>query len=264
MRKTYEIVQINESVYHIADVNNVYYTLIKGSQRALLVDTGYGLTDVKATVESLITTPYDVINTHAHPDHILGNTMFPYAYMSQTDIDNLSIAVKSPDSAQKLREFTKMMELSPEEKEHLAAFPSLPLRPVEDHRIFDLGDLHAEVLFLPGHTTGSIGILIQEQRLLLSGDVFSPFLWMFLPDATSISEFEKTLKYGLTLPFDNMLTSHTSLLIPKAFLSLHLKNLQGLDPVTSGKDIVLGCEVNVSSYNEGPYASRILYSLDKL
>ena len=44
-------------VRHITDAMGVSFTLVEGSNRAILFDTGYGMEDVKAYVETLTDKP---------------------------------------------------------------------------------------------------------------------------------------------------------------------------------------------------------------
>jgi glyoxylase-like metal-dependent hydrolase (beta-lactamase superfamily II) len=43
--------------------------VLVGSERSLVIDAGMGYCDLRAIVESLTDTLYDVVITHAHPDH---------------------------------------------------------------------------------------------------------------------------------------------------------------------------------------------------
>ena len=65
---TYE--KISDHIWQIAEDDGVYCTLIKGSELAVLIDTGYGRRDLRDFVEKNISTPYIVMNSHGHPDHI--------------------------------------------------------------------------------------------------------------------------------------------------------------------------------------------------
>ena len=55
--------------------------LIDGPEKALLVDTGGGIGDVKALVKHLVgDKPVYVVNTHEHWDHVQGNYQFDRVY----------------------------------------------------------------------------------------------------------------------------------------------------------------------------------------
>lgn len=69
---------------------NMY--LLEGSERALLIDTGYGVGNLRAFVEKLTDKPVVVANTHYHPDHAAGNGEFECAYMSKgAELDRASV-----------------------------------------------------------------------------------------------------------------------------------------------------------------------------
>ena len=60
--------------------------------------------------------------------------------------------------------------------------------------VFDLGGLHLEVYYVPGHTRGSLGLLCEEEKLFYAGDAMNPFLWLFATESTSLSEYIQTLR----------------------------------------------------------------------
>ncbi|MBW9152261.1 MBL fold metallo-hydrolase [Clostridium estertheticum] len=45
--------------------------------------------------------------------------------------------------------------------------------PVKEGHVFDLGERELEVMYLPGHTNGSIALLDRKNRVLFSGDTIS-------------------------------------------------------------------------------------------
>ena len=46
--------------------------LVEGTEKAMLIDTGFGVGDTKALCERLTDKPLVVVDTHSHGDHILG------------------------------------------------------------------------------------------------------------------------------------------------------------------------------------------------
>ena len=74
--KVYEYTKIRENIWQIKEDDGVCCTLVKGSELAVLIDTGYGVRNLRAFVEENVTTPCMVIDSHGHPDHIGGNHWF--------------------------------------------------------------------------------------------------------------------------------------------------------------------------------------------
>ena len=83
--------------------------------------------------------------------------------------------------------------------------------------VIDLGGLTAEVLALPGHTPGSLGLLCRERRLLLAGDAVSPQACLFFPES-SLEDYARTLDNLRDMPFDVFLLSHFDFLFQKSIL----------------------------------------------
>jgi glyoxylase-like metal-dependent hydrolase (beta-lactamase superfamily II) len=50
--------------------------LVVGRDRALLFDTGMGMSDIHAIVSALTDRPVVVLNSHTHVDHVGGNLAF--------------------------------------------------------------------------------------------------------------------------------------------------------------------------------------------
>ncbi len=59
--------------------------LIVGQKRALLFDTGMGISDIKKVTEELTKLPIIVLNSHTHDDHVGGNWEFDSVYGMDTD-----------------------------------------------------------------------------------------------------------------------------------------------------------------------------------
>lgn len=65
---------------------SVWMHLICGECGALLLDTGYGIGNLKSVIEQLTDKPVSVFNTHWHGDHTGGNSQFENVYMHEFDI----------------------------------------------------------------------------------------------------------------------------------------------------------------------------------
>ena len=72
----YSINEIAKDIYRLTSLENVFFDLIVGSERALLIDTGYGFGNVKGLIRSITDKPLIIANTHGHVDHTCGNYQF--------------------------------------------------------------------------------------------------------------------------------------------------------------------------------------------
>ena len=59
--------------------------LIEGKERAVLLDTGMGIGNIRAYVEQLSDKPITVYLTHAHGDHNYGDGWWEEAYLNEKD-----------------------------------------------------------------------------------------------------------------------------------------------------------------------------------
>ena len=152
--------------------------VVVGEEKACVIDTMNGLSDLGAAVRKITDKPVFVVNTHGHPDHIFGNMYFREAYLHPADRELAQSFVEEP-------EFVKMLE------ERNAVFP--PFRDIFPGDVVDLGGRTLEVFGLPGHTPGGILLLLREDRILFTGDSVNHHLWMQLDGCLKIREFVKEL-----------------------------------------------------------------------
>ncbi len=154
--------------------------LVPGTEKAMLVDTGFGIGDLKSMVESLTDLPIIVVNTHNHGDHSMGNFQFGKAYIHSMDAPALYKQMDGPGR-----------ELPPDEirsynytAEDLVAPCKYEVETFEDGHVFDLGGgYEIEVFHLPGHSAGGIALLDRKRRALYTGDaiVWTPTFCMSRP-----------------------------------------------------------------------------------
>lgn len=210
-------------VYRLKDVWGVYSTLVVGTQQALLADTGTGVCDMAGAVRSITSLPLTVVNTHGHCDHLGGNYQFPRVFLSELDWENAKMNVIEPVKR-------RVLELVPpqarpegfDEQAYLASSLAETV-PLPDGAVFDLGGERVSVVPLGNHTKGSVGLLCQEKRLLLTGDAVAPFTCLHLPAACSLAEHAAMLERLLAdQRFDTMLCAHSGELMDRSVLPLHL------------------------------------------
>ena len=135
-----EVFKINETTWRIED-GGVRFFLFCGTEQAALIDTGMNTPDAKEIAESLTNLPLILINTHGDPDHISGNVLFTDFYMCPNEEDN-----------------------------YRAHNGKGNIIPIHEGDVIDLGERPLLIIEIPGHTPGSIAILDQNNRILVSGD----------------------------------------------------------------------------------------------
>ena len=64
------------AIYEPHQAEEVISYLIVGEKRALLFDTGMGISDIKRVTSELTRLPIVVLNSHTHDDHVGGNWEF--------------------------------------------------------------------------------------------------------------------------------------------------------------------------------------------
>lgn len=72
----------------------------------------------------------------------------------------------------------------------------------------DLGGRRVKVVSLAGHTRGSVGLLLEDEGLLLAGDGLNPTLLMLGPESATFAQLRTTLEAVEQLPFERYLASH--------------------------------------------------------
>ncbi|MCD7807115.1 MAG: MBL fold metallo-hydrolase [Lachnospiraceae bacterium] len=172
-----EVFQLHEHVFsmYVPCTHNhgdVWMHLIEGEDVAMLVDTGFGVGDLRALCRELIgEKPVIVVNTHCHGDHSLGNVQFDRVYCHKYDAPMLL--------HQQYPEYWEEFNITGPGKipryywknEDVMPFRKYEIIPCENGKEFSLGKDHTvELIYMPGHTPGGCCYLDKKYRILFSGD----------------------------------------------------------------------------------------------
>lgn len=208
-------------VFHIQDAMGVCMTLLVGSRRALLVDTGYGLEDVAAFARTLTPLPLTVLLTHAHHDHALGARWFDRVWLFPEDGDAFSLYT---DETHRRRVLEQAREKGLQASSDMLS-AQMPAPEALAEGDIELGDLTARVLRCPGHTPGSAVVLVPQRALLLTGDAWNPCTWLFFPEALPVRAYRRNARALLELPFAHVLCAHQPQLYPRQAMADALAGL---------------------------------------
>ncbi len=165
-----------EGMFEIDEFDCASVFVIVGETRALVLDTGTGIGDLRWVIEHRITDkPYDVVLTHNHADHIGGAGFFDEVWIHEADADWTDLPVPPTLEGRKLyakliadRE-NKSYNYDPERD--ILEWQKEPVKHIlEDGQVFDLGGRKVTVYHCPGHTAGECAVIDDKSRVLLVGD----------------------------------------------------------------------------------------------
>lgn len=227
----YEIISLAKDLYRLTSQEGVFMDLIIGEKNALLFDTGWGFGNLLQTIREITDKPLIIVNSHGHVDHTNGNYQFEQEkYIHPNDVDLCQFHTSQEMRQHLVNEYQKNDQFSGEfDPESYLQGRVGNLKPVSEGMIFELGGKTLEVIELPGHTAGSIGLLYREEKMLFAGDAINGFIWLFLPESLHLSEYIKTLEKAQALDFSLMLQSHRRESLDKSALSHYLKAARELD-----------------------------------
>ena len=193
--------------------------LLCGGERALLLDTGLGIRNIRHEVEKLTDLPVEVLATHAHWDHIGGHGLFERILVHPAEVDWISGKFPIPLEVVKRNISSGRCDL-PEDfdlSKYSIYCGGATGTVAEGHEI-DLGGRVLEVLHTPGHSPGHICLYEKEKGWLFSGDLlYRGCLYAFYPTTDPVA-FADSVERISELPIQRVWPGHHSLDVPMELL----------------------------------------------
>jgi glyoxylase-like metal-dependent hydrolase (beta-lactamase superfamily II) len=159
---------------------NLY--LVGGRDRDLLIDAGLGLASLTEELPDLFERRVLAVATHRHFDHVGGLREFAAVAVHREDAEavasskvfaSLVIEDYPPEELSGYDPPETLLTALPHEDFGPAAYRIEPVTPtalLDEGDVLDLGERKLEVMHLPGHTPGEIGLWEDETGTLFSGD----------------------------------------------------------------------------------------------
>jgi glyoxylase-like metal-dependent hydrolase (beta-lactamase superfamily II) len=234
----FEVREVEAGVYSILEPfheEQVRSYLVTGNDRAVLIDTGMGMGDIRAVVADLTSLPVTVVNSHAHWDHIGGNYLFADIAIHLAEAHELPLGL----GTDKLRRWfapERLLGPLPEgfDIQSCSIRSSVASELLSGGERFDLGNRTLEAIHAPGHSPGGIVLLDRERGALFSTDVaYAGSLYAFGVDA-NLADYRRTLAMlaELAPTLKTLYPSHNAAPISPGFLP---KMRDGLEFVVVGR-----------------------------
>lgn len=180
----------------------VYMYLLVGEKKALLIDTGYGFTDVPNAIGQITSLPLLVINTHGHFDHMHGNHLYPEVMLHDADEEVFARHNCYEENISLLQQLLRgngvpgwvLPLLKPIANPAARSHPSKKIDLPGD-MFFELGNRRITILETPGHTAGSICLLDERSGWLFCGDMgCQDGVLLNFPESSDVSTFRRSME----------------------------------------------------------------------
>lgn len=260
----FEVYEIARDLFAFRETRhyeNTTVSLIIGRQKAVLIDTGCGIGNLREAVELVTDKPVIVINTHTHLDHLGSNRQFDEIAMFDHPLSR-RVAVEGASHRTMQREILA---------ENLVTKPwprgfdpgGFALPPFEvnhwlmDGDRLDFAGRDLEVIFTPGEAVDHICLLDRADRILFCGDILlqGP-VWTHLEGGSFedlITSYRRLM--GYFEEFDYLMPGHNQPWLPKSLLP---EILAGAEKILSGQaepeDIIDPWNRRLKQYSFGRFA----------
>jgi glyoxylase-like metal-dependent hydrolase (beta-lactamase superfamily II) len=174
----FEVYKVSEGTFAICEPGHwegVISYLIEGRNKAVLLDTGMGIGNIKKVIEQLTHLKVSVVNSHTHFDHIEDNHQFDdiAVFNDEFEIENLERGLTIEELKGELSQKNLYKPLPKEfDSKAYRILPSKPTHLLKHEELIELGGRKLKVLHTPGHSPGSICLLDTKSKELFTGDTF--------------------------------------------------------------------------------------------
>lgn len=201
--KWFEVYRIRPGVFAIYEPHQseeVISYLIMGRKKAVLFDTGMGISNIKKVADELTSLPVSVLNSHTHNDHVGDNWRFTDVYGMDTNFTRENAKGSAADAKAELApgEICGQLPRGFDAKSY--STKSFQITHVlHDGDKIDLEGRVLQVIATPGHTPDSIMLLDEANGLLFTGDMYYPGpIYLYRPE-TDLDAYVASMKKAAAL-----------------------------------------------------------------
>ena len=218
MEDWFTVEVIDDNTFAISEYKHWEEThcyLMCGTEKAVLIDTGLGVSNIRSVVDSLTTLPIMAVTTHAHWDHIGGHKYFEDIAVHEAEKEWLSVRFPIPLQVVKRNLMCKPCDFPKDFMlEDYQIFTRTPQYILHDGDYLDLGNRKLMVIHTSGHSPGHCWFYELDREYLFSGDlIYEGCLDAFYP-STDPQLFFQSVRKIQNLSIERILPGHHQLSIP--------------------------------------------------
>ncbi|OWA35997.1 MBL fold metallo-hydrolase [Saccharibacillus sp. O16] len=224
----FTVQQIDDVTYAISEYGHwerVHSFLLLGRDKAILIDTGLGIDNIRRITDRLTDLPIDVVTTHVHTDHIGSHGQFERLYVHEADRAWLENGIAGLTIEQIRRDIARdiTLPLPPGfDARTYTPFCGPATGTLHDGQVLELGARTLTVYHTPGHSPGHLCFWEADSGYLFTGDLLysgTP-VYAFYP-STSPEDLVASWEKIAAIPrVKRVFGSHNELGLPPEILPL--------------------------------------------
>lgn len=207
-------VELLTNIWGIAEFGHkekVISYLIVGKNKALLFDTGMGISNIKKVIRQITSLPVLVVNSHTHFDHIGGNYQF----------DTIALLDHKFSLGNAKRGFSQKYMFGAYKKTSFIKNPPYSFlfskynvnsftwtKTIHNYEELVIDPFVFTVIHTPGHSPDSICLYEKNEKILLSGDTLYPGnIYLHLKES-NIADYTKSIEKLTKLSISKIFPAH--------------------------------------------------------
>ncbi len=211
---------------HVHPIYRCNIWVVEGRDENLLVDSGMGISSLRAELQDMMDKPLTAVATHYHSDHVgslhefdtrvihsaEAELMDPYEASAPLRVAEFPTAsIEYFDRVGYHLDWEMLIDALPTADYDVDSYvvPSAaPTRIVDDGDRLDLGDRSFEVIHLPGHSPGNIGLWEEQSGVLFTGDAIYDGPLLDEMDDSNIADYLSTMERLKSIPVEVVHAGH--------------------------------------------------------
>jgi glyoxylase-like metal-dependent hydrolase (beta-lactamase superfamily II) len=172
------MVQFNEGTWEIDEFDCASIFLLIGKEKAMVIDCGMGIGDLKGAIRKLTDKPLVVVISHGHVDHTGNARQFKEIWINPKDADK-----PIPQDIERRKDDTRLIairqkgiypyDIDVDIREPGDDEPMPIIHDLCDGQQFDLGGRIVTAFDCPGHSPGEMIFLDENTRSMFAGDALN-------------------------------------------------------------------------------------------